>query len=337
MRNEGIETNDSDTDKAAQNRKAAFVAGTTEQIVWAIDAFPDQEELLFKTALALQALFPNASIHPVYVLSEENFTSRGISSFLKPALKPMASKAARRLLSQFKNLNLDKPRVLREAKASVPACARKLLRFAKRIGASRIALGSHGKSGISRLFYGSFSEAIMDQSSIPVIVAGPRMSIFVKSPDAIVFPTDFSAKSGAAFAQILRVAASFHAEVHLFHKTLFGLDNLFQGGIQMLGGGWTTIEPYLGSRSTQFQLESRAQHWMGQALSQGVKTRLVSENFREPTSIAIVEYVYQLGEASTLLAMVTQTGPVASALLGSVTREVIQRSPCPVYLLPRSV
>jgi nucleotide-binding universal stress UspA family protein len=319
---------------------------TEPPIVWAIDAFPDQLELHIKSAAALQALFPKTTIYPVYVLSEESFTDRGFSTFLKPALKPMATKSLRRLISQIENFSLqadmrrhlqthlEKPRVLVESSASRPACARKLLRFAEKIGAGQIALGSHARNGLSRLFIGSFSESLLDHSSLPVLVSGPRCNEMKSEPEVIVFPTDFAPSGDPAFQQVLSFAARTKAELHVFHKTTYAPDIFVQGGVQLLGGGWVTIDPYL---SPEEHFDSQAQYWLNEAARRGVKTRIISENFREPTSQAIVEYVSHLGDRSALVAMIyhdTRVGAVTGALLGSVTRDVIRSSTCPVYLIP---
>jgi nucleotide-binding universal stress UspA family protein len=305
-------------------------------IVWAVDAFPDQLELHVKTATALAALFPHSKIFPVYILSQESFTERGFSTFLKPALKPMALKAVRGLLSQFNSLNLQKPRVLLEDSASRPACARKLLRFAEKIKAGQIALGSHARRGFSRLFVGSFSESLLEHSRLPVLVSGPVSQELSAPPNVIVFPTDFSPANDPAFREVLNLAQSSHAELHLFHKTTYPFDPFVQGGGQLLGGGWVLFDPFLGADD---ELQAQAQKWLNEAAGRGIKTHIISENFREPTSQAIVEYVSHIGDRSALVAMPfhdTRVGTVAGALLGSVTRDVIRACPCPVYLLPHA-
>jgi nucleotide-binding universal stress UspA family protein len=318
----------------SRNHQNVF-SNSEPPVVWAIDAYPDELELHIKSACALQAMFPKSKIFPIYVLSEESFTERGFSSFLKPALKPMATKAISKLLVQFDKLNLQKPRVLVEVSASRAACARKLLRFAERTGASQIALGSHARKGLSRFFVGSFSEALVGQSRLPVLVTGPHCSEMTKGPEVIVFPTQFTPGNSRAFNDILDLAARFHSELHLFHKTSFALDSLAQGGVQLLGGGWVTIDPY---KNPQDRFQRQAHIWLDEAASRGIKTRIISENFREPTSHAIVEYVNHLGDKSALVAMTflnSRVGTVKGALLGSVTLDVIRASSCPVYLLPR--
>jgi nucleotide-binding universal stress UspA family protein len=304
-------------------------------IVWAIDAFPDQAELQLKTAAALQKIFPLNPIHPIYVLSEESFTERGFTGFLKPALKPMAFKAVLQLISQVRFLNFRKPRILIESSASRAACARKLLRYTKKIGAGVIALSSHGRHGFSRFFVSSFSNAVMDSTSLPLLFTGPNAERLHAKPKVIVYPTDFSPACEQASDSILELAHWMGAEIHLFHKIIHDLDPITQSGVNMLGGGWVSVEAYLQQEANDHEAEARS--WIQRARARNVQTRFISENFREPISEAIVEYVSALDEPPALIAMVPQTGPLASAFLGSVTREVIRLSPCPVYIAPRAM
>jgi nucleotide-binding universal stress UspA family protein len=299
-------------------------------IVWAIDAFPDEREVNLRTATTLRQLFSDAPVHPVYVLSEESFTDRGYTNALRPALKPMALKALTSILHETHSTSYRKPRVLVENSASRPACARKLMRYAERIGAQMILLGSHGRKGFSRFLVGSFSEAVINHSHLPVIISGPHIKFLNSKPEVIIFPTDFSPACLHALPDVIKLAQKFDAEIHFFHKEVQYVDPLIQSGVQVFGGGWVTVEPFM--VPPEDTSKSAIQSWVLQAESEGVRAKFVGENFREPTSDAIVQYAKSIIASSPLVAMVSQTGLVASRLLGSVTRDVIRSSPCPVYL-----
>jgi nucleotide-binding universal stress UspA family protein len=342
-------------------------------IVWALDAFPDQVPLQLKTIHMITTLFPNATIYPVYVLSEESFSDRGFSGFLRPALKPMAEKAMTALIEELGVPHIKRPKVLVEKSSSQAACARKLARFAEKINADLVALSSHGRKGFSRFILGSFAESLLSSSHLPTLLTGPRTEdsatepdhhggIHVSPPEAIVFPTDFSPACSEAFNRAIELARQFGAEIHIFHKALHIVDPFIQSGVHLLGGGWVTVENYMNPPPDSH--DSEGQDWVSRAAASGVTARYVCENFREPISEAIVEYARHVQEelqsskhhlnhepateesvenkkqtnlplASVLIAMVPQAGPVASALLGSITHEVIRLSPCPLYLLPR--
>lgn len=302
-------------------------------IIWAVDAFPDDPEFQSRTLRVLRSAFPETPIHPVFVMSEDGFSDRGISTFLKPALKPMAIKGLRHVLQETGFDGFKKPRVLVESSASRGACARKLLRYAERIGAQMIALGTHARRGLSRFFTGSFSEAVMSASKVPVIMTGPEIREAQRPPRAVVFPTDFSPLSRFAFVEVIDLAKKFDAEIHLFHKSIHPIDPIVQSGVHMLGGGWVSVEAYLSQPVESHEKEVK--DWMKFAQSSGVTSRFVSENFREPTSEAIVEYARRIDSFSPWVAMVLQTGPVASWLLGSITRDVLRTSPYTVYVASR--
>ena len=303
-----------------------------QTIVWAIDAFPDSFGLERRMASALRALFPSCVLIPVYVLSDQSFAARGFSRLLRSALKPAALKSMSKLVADVRGLEVKKPRILCEASASQDECAHKLVRFAYKVHADLIAVGSHGRTALSRLLGLSFSEAVLTLSRIPVLIAGPSANPCLSPPQSIVFATDFSAACAGALDGILNLAEGFGAELHLFHKNSDPLDVLRAPAVSVFADTpWpvpTASTP--GDERCRFS----ARGWLSRAEAKGVKTHLACENFREPTSRAIVQYLSRLGDASAVVAMVAQAGVFAGAFLGSVTREVIRQSPYPVYIAP---
>ena len=298
-------------------------------IVWALDAFPDdlsrQQQLHAHAAEMIAALFPRSPVFPVYVLSEESFAAQGFSDFLKPALKPMARKSMSRILSEVSLANLRAPRVLVEPSASIANCAVKLSRFAHKIGAQLIAVSSHGRRGLARLFLGSFSETMLNKTNIPVLVAGPEILPFHARPSHVVFPTDFDPASRGAFLSILRLALWLRADLHLIHKS----------ETEMFAGGWIADGAMIGKLDSPVDARE-AESWMDLASSAGVTAQMIFDNLREPASEAIVEYVRQFGETPALLAINPRLGPLAETIFGSLTRDVIRASPSPVYVAPRA-
>lgn len=315
-------------------RKSSTLSLQNLPIVWAMDAFPDHADLQMRTSVILQKLFPLSPIYPVYVLSEESFTDHAVRSNMRASLKPLASSALSALLADVRFLDLKKPRVLIESSASRPTCAKRLLRFAERIGAGLIAISSHGRKGISKFIVGSFSEAVLDHARLPVLINGPKTLQPSRKPSAILFPTDFSESCRLAYPKVLELCQRFGAELHIFHKVVHPMDPIVQSGVHMLGGGWVSVEAYFNQPANDHHEDAEA--WIRQAESFGVRARFAPENFREPISEAIVEYENKFSSASPLIVMVSQAGPFASALFGSVTREVIRLSSCPVYLVPRT-
>ncbi|MES2856770.1 MAG: universal stress protein, partial [Bdellovibrionota bacterium] len=97
-------------------------------------------------------------------------------------------------------------------------------------------------------------------------------------------------------------------------------------------GGWVSLESVLNDEEVSDTGETEAKKWIERANLMGVEAQFVSEPFKELTSQAIVDYVSLIESRVPMLAMVSHTGPMAGWLLGSVTKDVIRRSPCPVYV-----
>ena len=308
-------------------------------VVWALDAFSHDYKLMAKTAEAIIALAPLAPIHPVYVLNEESFEGRGFTSFLKPALKTMAFKSLRDLLSHeaFDSVRrhsaIQTPRVILESSSSLDQSVSKLMRYAKRMGAQMIALGTHASSPVSRYFTTRFSDVIMREHSVPTLITGPRQSDISAQPKVIIFPTDFSEACRDVLQDVIELARASGAELHFFHKNLHPIDAFVQTGVHMLGGGWVSVESYFQQIPDEFEQE--AEQWLSVAEHAGVKACLIRENDPESTADAIVDYARSLDPLSPMLAMALQATPLSAFLLGSVTRDVIRNSPYPVYLPAR--
>jgi len=308
-------------------------------IVWAIEAFPNPQAYDFelKMASALRWYFPRSKIIPVYVLSDQIFAARGFGRFLRPALKPAALKAMRRIfaeLSKTHDLQITRPRVLREISSSREDCARKLVRFAEKAHADFIALRSRGLPFLAHLMGYSFSEAVLRYSRVPLFIIGPKSEICAGPPKSVIFAGDFTSTPSGTIDEILKIVANFGAELHLFHKS----DSITFNPLQCIGislfaeAFWPAQHSFHSDRFNELNLLRRFREWVHRADTKGIKTRLANENFRETNSKAIVHYLRRLGDASALVALTARTrrGP----LIGNIAREVIRMSPYPVFMTP---
>ena len=83
-----------------------------------------------------------------------------------------------------------------------------------------IVLGTHGRTGLSRLAMGSVAEEIYRRATCPVLCVGPKVPHESKqAPEfrRILFPMDFSAASQAALPYALTLAEESQARLVLLH------------------------------------------------------------------------------------------------------------------------
>jgi nucleotide-binding universal stress UspA family protein len=83
-----------------------------------------------------------------------------------------------------------------------------------------LVLGTHGRSGVGKLFLGSVAEEVFRRTACPVLSVGPNVS---SKPDGeiqfqhIVFATDFSEDSLAALPYAVSLAEEDQAQLALLH------------------------------------------------------------------------------------------------------------------------
>lgn len=77
-----------------------------------------------------------------------------------------------------------------------------------------ILLGTHGSRGLSKIF-GSTTTAIIEDSAYPVI-AVPENASF-RTPDKMVYATDYEVSDLNALKQLTYIASIFGAKIHILH------------------------------------------------------------------------------------------------------------------------
>jgi nucleotide-binding universal stress UspA family protein len=96
-------------------------------------------------------------------------------------------------------------------------------------GIDLIVVGTHGRAGASKLLMGSVAERILRQAPCPVLTVGPNVSGeagSIADIHTILYPTDFSAESMAAFPYAMSLAQEDQARLYLLHVLPEPVDEL---------------------------------------------------------------------------------------------------------------
>lgn len=82
-----------------------------------------------------------------------------------------------------------------------------------------VVVGTHGRTGLSKLVLGSVAEEVFRKSPCPVLTVGPHAPMARPGSGlaAVLFATDFSADSARALPYALAAAREFGAELTLLH------------------------------------------------------------------------------------------------------------------------
>jgi len=82
-------------------------------------------------------------------------------------------------------------------------------------------LGTHGRTGLMRMLMGSVAEELFRNLECPVLTVGPRFANRLAPGDreigTIIYPTDLSSRSKAAFRYAVSLAVEYQAQIVLLH------------------------------------------------------------------------------------------------------------------------
>ena len=179
-----------------------------------------------------------------------------------------------------------------------------------------IAMGTHGRTGLSHTLLGSVAERVVRTSDVPVLTT--RSAPGDGAYDRILIPTDGSEAASAAIEHGLAIAERFDATVHAL--SVVDLDAL--AGAAETGAGLPAVIETL-EEDCERAVDAVAERCSDRGLD--AVTAIVEGS----PSRAIDEYVER--EGIDLIAMGThgRTG-IERYLIGSVTERIVRTSDVPV-------
>ncbi len=136
---------------------------------------------------------------------------------LKAQLR-QSRKAAERRLAGFADAYLP-PRVLRSLRVVEDDPVRAILRATKELGAGLVVMGTHGRTGLTKIRLGSVMESVLVQLKAPLVTVGPqvRNAAGLGVLRRILCAVDYSGASRKALEQAGQLAETTGAEIMVVH------------------------------------------------------------------------------------------------------------------------
>lgn len=321
-------------------KKVTRSAGNTKAsgaIWWAIDPFNDEDkfhENALRVLAPLARAFNTSVVPVVYVDSYRALEKSGhrfplIPVFRQPfdGLRALAEDRLAKIGSRGFQSVLAQPIFLTHEPREVPTLHEKvtaITKEAKQRNAMCVALQSHSRRGLKRLYMGSFAETFMLSSTVPTLILNPQTT----APDKlkrILFPTDFSRGSLAAFKKVSDLAARLSAELTIVHyfSVLSPPAYLDRVTVKQLKKEYEQKD-----RS----IEERGKALAAKAKSQGVKASfhlLRSSGAFDPSGGLLA---FAKREGTDLIALAAQSSALETELLGATSREIVRSAKCPVLI-----
>lgn len=223
--------------------------------------------------------------------------------------------------------DVAQPRLLIQDRSSTRDAALTLIDAALKHHAELIAVNTHGRRGFNRLRLGSFAEALISASPVPVLTINPKTIV---SPEfkRILFPTDFSPASRRAFKTVLSWAKKFNAQVVLYHKIEMPVSPY------VYGDGTIVIDTNvidLLIQDAETARQRRASYWIAAARNRGVECEALLSRDSGNTAETIAKAAEN--EKTDLIAMNAYSASFGQRLLGGTAREVLSVASRPVLVL----
>jgi nucleotide-binding universal stress UspA family protein len=295
-------------------------------LVWAIDVRGGTRLAFNAAARAIAALTSAAkrpvTIEPVYIYSP--FVPLPRYAFDSSA-DPSASEANQRLtgwLAETRLSGLTLPRLLVQDGASRRTRVRTLLDYARSVDADLVVVGTEKRRGLSRFFKGSFAEAVASQSDIPVLILAPdneRVSHY----DSILFPTDFSDESKAAFDGAVELARDAGLSILLYYKTPLAVDYV----------PTASMVPVLVEvpRAAIESHQADARRWIQEARAAGIEADVRFDS--EPGNVERAVLDLSLQTPTAIIALAARTSSFGFASSARTLREIVRNAERPVWVV----
>lgn len=209
--------------------------------------------------------------------------------------------------------------------------AEEIQREADAIRADLVTLGTHGRSGFSRLLLGSVTEKVLRMVACPVLTV-PRDATAPETPVAfkrILCPVDFSDSSAQAVEYALSLAQANDAHLTLLHVVTYDpateapelYDTVVANRVPSLDAYWEHMEA-----SSREQLEAAIPPSAREFCT--IDTMLAKgKPYREILRIARDE------QADLIVMGVQGRGAVDLMFFGSTTQHVVRQAACPVLTI----
>ena len=308
-----------------------FMKAQNPIVFWLVDPFSKTPELQRSAAMAIHLYTQHGAcqVYPIYFFSAYLTGEYPLS--LPPGLiseiKQTGQDKLDAIIKDIPIFEIKPLHIVARPYISMRESIEYLSRLTRRIkGVELLVTSTHSRSGFKRLFMGSFAETLMLHAhELPILFINPhwrRMSDFKK----IVFPTDFSDQSKAAFLSFLPIARRLKSTLTLIHKLAFSWPPALMVSLD--------VGPFY-EKVIQDELESKkseAKRWVDYALKEGVNVNYFIDRHEEDSVVESI--LHYTKNKKALIALAAQSSPITTTLLGSTTRSLIRHSADPIWVIP---
>lgn len=300
------------------------MANSIRKVIWAVDPFSDEPLLQGSAVTALEKFSSghDLEIFPVFVWDVA--LDGALKEQERKRLRARGEEVITRLLkgSSLKTRPLV---LLEKGYSSVKSRAEAMVRFAKTVQADLIVLSTHSRGLPEKWFLGSFAETISLISDVPLLVTHLRWKPTSAARKSVLFATDFSERSLAAFVKLIEWAKGGGWSVTIYHRVRFPAYPAYELGFMAGQAYEENLKEEIRQRTEEAILLGRA------AKKIGLHSKIIIDQIGSSDVTSGV--LRQLKKNYSMVAIAAQSGVLARTFLGSTTRRLIREASVPVWVI----
>lgn len=297
-----------------------------QRVILAVDLKAQEPKLVERVWRALEPTLSagNTIVEPVAILNRED---AAMGNYFRNRIGALRLATERHLQSEMEKLgieNLAPAKVLFADGSSTQKAVQAMLGHAKKTQAGLIAVSSHSRTGVKRFFLGSFAETLALQSRTPIFVVNPSHKPSKAMSKTVLYPTDFSEGSKQGLESLCESLRGQKKKIVLFHQCRFPFE-MYMGPMVGLTIPQSVVDDALREAAKQ------GKQWCQEVQAKGFACKFLMDQQSLTPAAGILRAAEK--EKVGMVAMASGSSKAVSALLGSVTRQILRSSPRPVWVI----
>jgi nucleotide-binding universal stress UspA family protein len=198
--------------------------------------------------------------------------------------------------------------------------------------ASLLVISTQGRRGVARLLHPSFTEALVRESSIPVLVIGPRCRKIRELGDSPtqMFRAEFSRGDDERFRTVVNQSKALGFGLGLYHSVRRPIEPWLQTGSYLFSGAAPELHPYTSHEWVRATRHGQA--WARWAQNQGVACTWELDDAPGTSNDHLIERARRLHAAAIWVRR--RVGMEGFPVAAEEARDLVRNAPCPVGFLP---
>ncbi len=199
---------------------------------------------------------------------------------------------------------------------------------AEKKSADLVILSTQGRKGIARLLHPSFTEALIRECSVPILVMGPRCGRVRELGDSPIqlFRTDFEQKDSKRLRRLTTDSKRLGFRLAIHHSIRRPIEPWLQTGSYLFSGAAPELHPY--TSEELLRVERHGQAWTRWVVHQGVECSWELDDSPGSSNQHLIDAARRLHASSIWVAKNLSFGAWEQM------RELTREAPCPVGFLP---